>query len=110
MKAKSTSNAVEILKDEFDHAPGFAAEVACERQRADAAQAIYDARTQAGLTQEQLAGLVGTCQSAISRLEDADYEGHSLQMLERIARALDLELHVRMVPRRRAEQPVGIED
>jgi len=35
----------------------------------------------------------------ISRLDDADYEGHSLRMLERIAHALDLELRVEMVPR-----------
>lgn len=45
------------------------------------AQLIYEARTARGLTQKQLADRVGTKQSAIARLEDADYDGHSLSML-----------------------------
>ena len=52
------------------------------------AQAIYDARNTAGLTQAELAKLTGTKQPVISQLEDADYEGHSLSMLKRIADAL----------------------
>ena len=61
-------------------------------------QVIYDARTEAGLTQEQLAELVGTTQSVISRLEDADYRGHSVAMLRRIAEALGKKLEIRFVP------------
>jgi transcriptional regulator with XRE-family HTH domain len=49
---------------------------------------IYDARQKAGLTQKQLAELIGTKQQVIARLEDADYEGHSLSMLQRIASGL----------------------
>lgn len=59
---------------------------------------IYEARTADGLSQAQLAKLVGTTQSVISRLEDADYEGHSLTMLQRIAKALGRRLVVQMVP------------
>lgn len=66
------------------------------------AQMIYDARTTAGLTQKQLAELVGTKQPVIARLEDADYEGHSLSMLSRIAAALGRRLDVRFVRPRRA--------
>ncbi len=40
--------------------------------------------------------------SAGARLKDADYEGHSLTMLQRIAEALDLALDIRMVPKERA--------
>ncbi|MFM9996621.1 MAG: helix-turn-helix domain-containing protein [Phycisphaerales bacterium] len=61
------------------------------------AEMIHDARTAAGLSQVQLAKLVGSTQSVISRLEDADYEGHSLTMLQRIASALHRRLVVRMV-------------
>ena len=50
-------------------------------------QMIHDARTAAGMTQQQLADLVGTKQPVISQLEDANYEGHSLTMLDRIASA-----------------------
>jgi len=62
------------------------------------AQLIYDTRTAAGLTQTQLAQLVGTTQSVISRLEDAAYEGHSLSMLQRIAEALHRRIEIRFVP------------
>lgn len=61
------------------------------------AQMIYDARTAAGLTQGELAKLVGTTQSVISRLEDADYEGHSLSMLQRIGEALHRKIEIRFV-------------
>lgn len=63
------------------------------------AQIIYDARVSAGLTQIQLAELIGTHQSTIARLEDSDYRGHSLNMLKRIASALHLNLEVRFIPR-----------
>jgi ribosome-binding protein aMBF1 (putative translation factor) len=62
------------------------------------AEMIHQARTDAGLSQAALADLVGSTQSVISRLEDADYEGHSLTMLQRIAEALHRRLEVRMVP------------
>ncbi len=62
------------------------------------AQMIYDARTAAQLTQSQLAEKVGTTQSVISQLEDADYEGHSLSMLRRVAAALDQRIEIRFVP------------
>jgi transcriptional regulator with XRE-family HTH domain len=59
-------------------------------------QMIYDARRKAGLTQRQLAHRIGTTQSVISRLESADYEGHSLGMLHRIAEALGKKLELRL--------------
>lgn len=61
------------------------------------ARTIYDLRTRAGLTQQELAARVGTTKSAICRLEDADYEGHSLTMLRRIAAALDRRIEVRFL-------------
>lgn len=61
---------------------------------AHVAQLIYEARIKAGLTQQQLADLIGTKQAAIARLEDADYEGHSLSMLQKIARALNQKLEI----------------
>jgi transcriptional regulator with XRE-family HTH domain len=59
------------------------------------AQLIYEARTARGLTQKQLADLVGTKQSAIARLEDADYDGHSLSMLQKIADALNRKVEIK---------------
>jgi ribosome-binding protein aMBF1 (putative translation factor) len=72
----------------------------CEQATINAhvAQLIYDARTEAGLSQTELAKLIGTTQSVISRLEDADYEGHSLSMLNKIAQVLNQEIKIALVP------------
>jgi transcriptional regulator with XRE-family HTH domain len=62
-------------------------------------------REQAGFSQTELAKRVGTTQSVISRLEDADYEGHSLAMLNRIAAAVERRVEIRFLPRRRRPHP-----
>lgn len=64
------------------------------------ARKIYDLRTRAGLSRRELAVCVGTSASAICRLEDSDYEGHSLALLKRIAEALDRRVEVRFLPPR----------
>ena len=61
---------------------------------------VYRLRTKAHLTQKQLAERIGTTASVISRLESADYEGHSLSMLQRISAALNRRIEVRFVPLR----------
>jgi predicted transcriptional regulator len=68
---------------------------------AEIARKIFQLRTKAGLTQQELADRVGTSKSAICRLEDADYEGHSLSMLKRIAEALDKRVEIRFLPAKR---------
>jgi len=69
-----------------------------EIEKAEVAAKIYEMRTHAGLSQIELAQRVKTSQSVISRLEDADYRGHSLRMLERVAEALDCRLQIVFVP------------
>lgn len=93
-----TSDAAEILDIEFGSAPDYQQALTEERVKSQAARAIHDARVAAGLTQRQLADLIATSQSVISRLEDGDYDKHSLAMLERIGMALDRRLEVRYVP------------
>jgi DNA-binding XRE family transcriptional regulator len=68
----------------------------------EVATLILAARRRAELTQQQLADLVGTSQPTIARLEDADYDGHSLTMLRRIAAALGQALELRFVPKKGA--------
>ena len=72
-----------------------------ELLNAEIASLLYRLRAQAGLSQRELARRVGTTASVICRLEDADYEGHSLAMLRRIAAALDRRLEIRFVPARK---------
>jgi ribosome-binding protein aMBF1 (putative translation factor) len=66
--------------------------------KADIARQLYNLRNQAGLTQEQLAAIVGTEASVIDDIEEADYEGDFLGMASRIASALHWRLEVRLVP------------
>lgn len=68
-----------------------------ELVNASIARKIFDLRTQAGLSQRELAKKVGTSASAICRVEDADYDGHSLSLLKRIAAALDQRVEIRFV-------------
>lgn len=90
MTKKKTRDAVAILHRRYvgDDADRRSS-LEVERTNATVAQLIHDLRRDAGFTQTQLAKLIGTTQSVISRLEDADYDGHSLSMLERIAKALN---------------------
>lgn len=95
---RTTSDAIEILNHLFvGDSPRRRAQADRAYEDAVIGQQVYDLRTAAGLTQKQLAKLVGTDQSVISRLEDADYRGHSLSMLRRIARALGRRVEVRFV-------------
>lgn len=66
----------------------------------DLALLVREMRENAGLTQTELAKKVGTTQSVIARLEDAEYTGHSLTMLKRIATAcgVALKLHAEKKP------------
>lgn len=72
--------------------------IADEKMRAAVGRMVHDARTKGRLTHEALAELVGTKPSVIARLEDADYEGDSLSMLNRIAKALNRRLTLRLTP------------
>jgi transcriptional regulator with XRE-family HTH domain len=65
---------------------------------AEVATAIHALRTEAGLSQRALAKRVGTTASVICRLEDADYEGHSLSMLRRVAAAVGKQVAILFLP------------
>lgn len=101
-KKKPTTDAVEILhRRYFKGEPERLALLEEERANAEIARKIYELRTEAGLTQRELAKLVGTTASVICRLEDADYEGHSLGMLRRVAAALNKRVEIRFGPMKR---------
>lgn len=100
-RQRSTSDALAILdRRHFRGRPVRLRALAEATLNAQIAQEIYALRVRAGLTQKQLARLVGTTDSAISRLEDADYAGHSLKMLQRISAALHQRLEIHFVPMR----------
>ena len=91
---KKTTDVVEIVKDTIGDDLQLQEMYNEATLNAHVAQLIYDARTEAQLSQTKLARMINTTQSVISRLEEADYEGHSLSMLSRIAKALDREVEI----------------
>lgn len=95
---KKVSDAVEIMENMIGDDPQLHQMYAEARINAHVAQLIYDARIEAELTQAQLAKLIGIKQSVIASLEDADYEGNSLTMLNRIAEVLNRKVVINLVP------------
>jgi ribosome-binding protein aMBF1 (putative translation factor) len=81
LNRKVTTDAVEILQRRFyEGDPEKFKSLAECRANDEIARKIQALRTKAGLTQAQLARLVGTTASVICRLEDADYEGDSVSV------------------------------
>ena len=103
-----TKDALKLLKGVTGSSAGVKAGIAQAKTNFEVAQMIYDARTKAGLSQSELADLIGSKQPVIARLEDADYEGHSLTMLQRIAVALEQSLELRFVPQRKRPARRGV--
>jgi ribosome-binding protein aMBF1 (putative translation factor) len=102
-RTKPTTDAVEIVHRRFYRGQATRLKDLEEaRANEEIARKIYDLRTAANLTQTQLARLIGTTASVICRLEDADYEGHSLAMLRRIGGALNQRVEIRFVPIRKS--------
>src|SRR5271170_7118515 len=97
IESRKTTDALAILDRMAGDSPELRQLADEARVNAAVAQLIYAARMKAGLSQSQLAEQIGTKQSVISRLEDADYEGHSLSMLQRIATALGQCLEIRFL-------------
>jgi len=103
-----TKDAVKILERVTGQDPAVRTGIASARINLEVAQMIYDARTKARMSQRELAELIGSKQSVIARLEDADYEGHSLSMLQRIGSALGQRIELRFVRGRRlSPKPVA---
>lgn len=94
-----SSDALKVVEQMIGDDAELRAMIADERAGAEIAQLVYEARNRVGLTQKQLADLIGTSQPTIARLEDAEYEGHSLSMLRRIAAALHMRLELRLIPK-----------
>lgn len=100
-QSKGTTNALEILDRRIPTTPDMERLIELERVNTEVGQRIYELRKKMGLTQKQLADKVGTTQSVISELEDADYGGNSVAMLTNIAQALGGHLKIDVVMKRR---------
>ncbi len=94
---KAGIEAPEAMDAMFGHLPGWYEGVERAQIAFEIAQEVHALRERHGLTQAALAARVGTSQSAIARLENASYAGHSTAMLRRIAAAVGERVVVRFV-------------
>jgi DNA-binding XRE family transcriptional regulator len=101
LTGRRTDDAVEIIEAMVGDDPEMERMLVEEELELQVAQLVWDAREAAGLTQQQLAKRAGTARGAIADLEDADYDGPLIPALTRIARALDMQVSVQLVPRTR---------
>jgi DNA-binding XRE family transcriptional regulator len=104
MPRKKTRDALKIIDRRFFNTPEAKAMLEEARAGAEIARKIYELREEAGLTQAELAKLVGTSRTVITRLEDDDYEGHSFSMLRRVAAAVGKRVEIRFVPLKKGER------
>ncbi len=102
VKKTTTTDAVAILDKRFG-SPESDAYMEEELERVLIGNRIYDLRMKAGMTQAALAKKIGTKASAICRLEDADYDGHSLPTLRKIAAVFGMRVELNFVPVKTSE-------
>jgi len=86
----------ERLKEDLRD-PEFRKHFKEERRALALALKVAKLREKKGLTQSELAKLMGTSQQAISRIESGEYEGFTLKTLEKIAEATDTKLKIEFV-------------
>lgn len=98
-------DALEILRRAEEADPKLAAGVAEARRKLRLGIQIQDLREKAGLTQTELARMIGTSQPAVARIESAEYERLSLTTLLKIGRALGLTLEIGFKPKKRSRKP-----
>ena len=70
-----------------------------EYQNVCIGEQIAKIRYKAKLTQEELAKRINTTKSAISRYENDNYQGYSIRLLNKIAKACEVDLKIEFVPK-----------
>jgi ribosome-binding protein aMBF1 (putative translation factor) len=103
-----TDRHTRFVKERSRHSPTYRKAFASTLHQVDLALLVREMREEAGLTQAALARRIDTTQSVIARLEDAEYRGHSLPMLERIAAACAVNLKLRAERKPHFEREVAL--
>ena len=98
----------QIVEERMRRSPRFRRAFARSLRQIDLAMLVREMRQAAGLSQEELAKRARTTQSVIARLEDAEYTGHSLKTLEKIASACGVELKLRALKKPKLKLEVSL--
>jgi ribosome-binding protein aMBF1 (putative translation factor) len=94
---KRTTNALEILDNLIGRDSKIRQLVTESYLNAEVGQLIYETRTKAGLTPKQLADLIDIEESILTDLEEGDYEGNALVILQKVATVFDKKLKIDLV-------------
>ena len=89
VKSIFSTQALEILENMSQDDPDLQEMIQIAWVNAKVAQLIYATKTQAGLTQQDLADLIGTQQTVIAQLENVPHNQHSQAVLQRITQVLN---------------------
>lgn len=96
MKKKNVRTFRSRLREDLKD-PEFKTHYEEERQALKLAMKIAKLREKKGLSQQQMAKLMGTSQQAVSRIESGEYEGFTLKTLEKIAEATGTKVKIEFV-------------
>jgi DNA-binding XRE family transcriptional regulator len=83
--------------------PAFAEAFQRASEDWDVALQLTVLRKQAGLSQAALARKMNTSQQQICRLESSNYQGHSLRTLKKVAKVLQAQVYIVLVPLKAAK-------
>jgi DNA-binding XRE family transcriptional regulator len=93
----TVNDALVVVERAFKDVEGWSEAVSRAAVAGDIAEELYALRARHALTQKELAMRAGTSQSAIARMENAEYRGHSIAMLRRIAESVGERVSVAFV-------------
>lgn len=110
------NDALTVMTKMFGAEAGWTKGVADATAAAEIAEEVYGLRERHGLTQLALATLIGSSQSAVARMEDGEYRGHSISVLRRMAAAVGEQVSFKFIastpalrPAARSKKSVGRE-
>jgi DNA-binding Xre family transcriptional regulator len=98
-----TVNSDALLKEQLKNKE-FREEYDALEEEFEIAKEIIRLRTNAKITQKQLAEMAGTSQPAIARLESGDYKNVTLSFLRRIGKALGVIPQIHFINSHRVEK------
>lgn len=98
------NDALAVMTKMFGAEPGWDEGVADATAAAEIAEEVFALRERHGLTQRELAALIGSSQSAVARMEDGEYRGHSMSVLRRMAAAVGEQVSFRFVAPSRSKK------
>lgn len=101
------NDALAVMTKMFGAEPGWEKGVADATAAAEIAEEVYALRERHGLTQRELAARIGSSQSAVARMEDGEYRGHSMSVLRRMAAAVGEQVSFKFVAAPRSKKPRG---